>query len=52
MEKSPLFNARVRKVLKNFGPALVILGLTVFNAVWLKGFKVATLAVPSHFELR
>ena len=32
MEKSPLFNKRARKVLKDFGPALAIVGLTVFNA--------------------
>jgi len=51
-QTSIYFNKRVRATVKDFGPALVIIGFSALNCFpWLKKFGVPTLAVPTTFQL-
>lgn len=51
-DRSKFFNARVRKVVKNFGPVTIFVLLTMLNHhPWLSKFGVPTLSVPDSFQL-
>lgn len=51
-EASKFFNAKIRRVIKNFGPVSVILLFTLLNLLpWSQKFHVPTLIVPDHFQL-
>ncbi|GMH89291.1 hypothetical protein TL16_g11414, partial [Triparma laevis f. inornata] len=51
MERSYLFNKKVRRMIKDFGPALIIISLSLLNGSFLSSFNVKTLNVPTHLSL-
>ena len=52
IQYSSLFNRSLRKVIKNFGPATVIIAMTLLNSYPpIKKFAVPTLQTPPTFQL-
>ncbi|GMH91101.1 hypothetical protein TrVE_jg5042 [Triparma verrucosa] len=51
MERSVLFNEKTRRMIKDFGPAIIIITLSILNHSFLSTFTVPTLNVPTHLSL-
>eukprot|EP00547_Thalassionema_nitzschioides_P010419 CAMPEP_0194229072 /NCGR_PEP_ID=MMETSP0156-20130528/43701_1 /TAXON_ID=33649 /ORGANISM="Thalassionema nitzschioides, Strain L26-B" /LENGTH=526 /DNA_ID=CAMNT_0038961609 /DNA_START=387 /DNA_END=1967 /DNA_ORIENTATION=+ len=52
IEASKFFTKRVRNRIKDFGPVVIFVVMSIINQLpWFKKFGVPTLSVPSRFEL-
>jgi HCO3- transporter family len=51
-DRSKYFNQKARTIVKDFGPVIIFIGLSILNSQpWLRQFGVPTLTVPNTFQL-